>query len=86
MSSEDSLPDEAVNRAPERGSISSSGRNWKCPFCDHSLTYEAKNRDVAELAAHSHINRQHKQKKMILVLPDADPGRADPVGESFPLP
>ena len=74
MSSDDSLPDEAVNRAPERGSFSSSTeRTWKCPFCDHTLTYEAKNRDVAELAAHSHISRQHKQKNMILVLPDTDP-------------
>lgn len=68
MSSGDNHLDETVNRAPERGSFSSSKRGWKCPFCDHSLTYDAESKDVAEMAANSHVSRQHKQKKMILVL------------------
>ena len=68
MSSDDTHLDEAVNRAPDRGSFSFSKRVWKCPFCDHSLTYTEENMDVAEMAVNSHISRQHKQKKMTLVL------------------
>ena len=35
-------------------------KSWKCPFCDHGFMYGATDADVAEMAANSHLNRQHK--------------------------
>lgn len=47
-----------------RGSEDSRNRPWEphvwcCPFCDHSLTYKEKDREVARLAARSHVIRRH---------------------------
>jgi hypothetical protein len=43
---------------------------WNCPYCEHSLRYTLRDREVAELAANSHVNRQHRDVKTIIVLPD----------------
>lgn len=32
---------------------------WKCPHCDHSLSYRIEHEDVAELAMVSHLARCH---------------------------
>ena len=42
---------------------------WQCPYCAHSLEYAPRDREVAELAANSHVNRQHKAAKAIVLLP-----------------
>lgn len=36
-----------------------SQRVWHCPFCDHSLIYSEEHREVARLAAKSHVGRRH---------------------------
>jgi len=66
--------DEFVNEAPKRGFFSSSEAPrllWQCPFCDHSLSYKESTRDAAELAANSHLSRQHKAENAIILLHDA---------------
>ena len=45
---------------------------WACPHCDHFLMYRAQDRDVAELAANSHVCRQHRETKTIVLLPSLD--------------
>ena len=65
--------DDFVNGAPQRGSFSFSEarrQTWQCPFCDHTLSYQDKTKSVAELAANSHISRQHKNERLIVLLPD----------------
>jgi len=41
---------------------------WQCPHCDHCLRYRPQDRSVAELAANSHVSRQHKATKTIIIL------------------
>lgn len=48
----------------------SDKETWRCPYCEHSLRYSFRDREVAELAANSHVNRQHRDVKTIIVLPD----------------
>ena len=45
-------------------------QEWTCPYCEHSLRYSLRDREVAELAANSHINRQHRDVKTIIILPE----------------
>ena len=33
--------------------------SWKCPYCDHSLSYRIEHGDVAKLAMVSHLARCH---------------------------
>jgi len=76
MSSDESHLDEAINETPKRGPFLSSAdakRTWQCPLCDHTLRYSAGTRDVAEMAANSHVSRQHKGEKLIVILPDDAP-------------
>jgi hypothetical protein len=75
MNSDDTHLDAAINETPKRGPFLSSAdtkRTWQCPFCDHSLRYSATTRDVAEMAANSHVSRQHKGENVIVILPDAE--------------
>ena len=85
----------AIDEPPNRGSFSFSSAAptacvtrevWHCPFCDHELSYVSKTKDAAELAANSHIARQHKGENVIVILPDAgDAATAHPPQrESFP--
>lgn len=73
----------AIDEPPNRGSFSFSSAAptacvtrevWHCPFCDHELSYVSKTKDVAELAANSHIARQHRSENVIVILPDAGQG------------
>ena len=75
MSSDESHLDAAINETPKRGPFPSSSnakRTWQCPFCDHTLRYSATTREVAEMAANSHVSRQHKGESVIVILPDAE--------------
>lgn len=75
MSSDESHLDAAINETPKRGpfpSFADTKRVWRCPFCDHELSYAFKTKGAAELAANSHIARQHKSENLIVILPDAE--------------
>jgi hypothetical protein len=48
--------------------LSDDRRVWQCPHCDHCLSYRHQDRGVAELAANSHVNRQHTGAKTIVIL------------------
>lgn len=77
MNPDDTLLKEVINETPKRGpfSFTNEGKcTWQCPFCDHALAYSAMARDAAELAANSHVSRQHKRKKLIVMLPDTGAG------------
>ena len=37
-------------------------REWECPYCSHSILYDPKDQEVVDLAAESHLSRQHKAK------------------------
>ena len=77
-SDDDKSWDSAINEAPNRGSFSSFTPPtndamryvWRCPFCEHWLRYTIESKETAELAANSHMSRQHKQAGMVVVLPD----------------
>lgn len=76
MNSDDTHLDVAINETPKRGPFSSSAeskRTWQCPLCDHTLQYSTTTREVAEMAANSHVSRQHKGERLIVILPDGDP-------------
>ena len=87
MSSDDKSWESGINEPPQRGSFSSDEPNttgrvvkslWQCPFCDHTLMYSAHTKDVAEIAANSHVSRQHKNEELIVIFPDDD--RPSPAG------
>ena len=74
-----------INEAPKRGSfLSSTGAPggppparhvWQCPLCSHFLTYTARTRDAAEMAANSHVSRLHtSERALVILLPDDEPG------------
>lgn len=46
---------------------------WQCPYCTHCLEYAPRDRDAAELAANSHVNRRHGAMKAIVLLPEPFP-------------
>ena len=76
MNGDDTHLAAAINETPKRGPFSFSAdtkRTWQCPFCDHTLRYSPATREVAELGANSHVNRQHKGEKLIVILPDDAP-------------
>ena len=43
---------------------------WQCPYCAHCLEYAPRDREAAELAANSHVNRQHKAAKSVVIQPE----------------
>lgn len=63
-----------TNRAEAGGSAEDGQevgrREWRCPHCDHALSYAPRDRDAAELAANSHMSRRHPQTKGVVLLPD----------------
>ena len=94
-SDDDKSWESAINEAPKRGPfpfLTPPGKDverrvWNCPFCDHELRYTFPSKDAAELAANSHMSRQHKRESMFVVLPDWSVRAASPVtGRESSLP
>ena len=61
--------------SPPISSRAEAGRSadrqiWQCPYCDHRLSYRPQDRDVAEMAANSHVVRQHKVAGSIVIPPE----------------
>jgi hypothetical protein len=53
---------------------------WRCPLCDHTLSYAPRDRETAELAANSHMSRRHPETKTIVLLPAVDGPEPHPPG------
>jgi hypothetical protein len=79
MDSENQQASDDIGEAPQGGHPSpllpqahepNDKETWNCPYCEHSLRYSLRDREVAELAANSHVNRQHRDVMTIIVLPD----------------
>lgn len=80
--------EDIVEETPLRGSsfLSHDGirQVWQCPYCDHTLQFTEDTIDAAELGANSHITRQHKVERTIVVfsrnesLPETRPSPEDP--------
>ena len=90
MNDDETQLDAVINEAPKRGPFPSSEqakRTWQCPFCDHALQYSATTREVAEMAANSHVGRQHKNEALIVILPDdAPPSRGGTISVLWQCP
>ena len=81
MGSEDrTTAADGIEEAPQRSQPlpscsavpqSDGKQTWKCPHCEHFLSYRLRDREVAELAANSHIRRQHKAAETIVMLPES---------------